>query len=110
MDGDHLYFHSAADGHKVDMLRSCLRASLTAVSDCIVDQDNYTVHYRSAHADCDVHEVSDEEEKIKALKLIIRHFAPDNEKIDPDRYIQHLIDKTLIWRLDIINIAGKENR
>ena len=109
-DGRSLYFHSALEGRKVDMLRSGHSVSLTAVSECCVDQEGYTVRYRSAHADADVHEIADEREKAKALMLIIRRFAPDNTGMNPEKYIRAMADKTLVWRLDIISIAGKENR
>lgn len=108
-DGRSLYFHSALEGRKCSMLRESSIVSVSAVSEFFIDSEGYTVRYRSAHADAVPAEVEDRDEKIRALKLLIRRFAPDNQKIDPDEYISSLIDKTLVYRLDMKSISGKEN-
>ena len=108
-DGNSLYFHSAMEGRKCGIIKENSNVSVTAVSEFFIDSAAYTVRYKSAYAEACAIEVVDRDEKIIALKLLIERFAPDNTKINPEKYIDSLLDKMLVYRLDIKSITGKEN-
>ncbi len=108
-EGKTLYFHSAMEGLKCSMIKENNHVSVSAVSEFFIDSAAYTVRYSSAHADADAVEVVDKAEKIRALKLLIKRYAPDNTAIDPEKYIDSFFDNTLVYRLNLKNISGKEN-
>lgn len=76
------YFHCAPEGEKIDCLRNSPVVSLSAVSRCTPkfeeEKDNFTEYYHSAVALGVAEVVSDDEEKIKALRLLCERFLPSH--------------------------------
>ena len=76
------YFHCAAEGEKIDCLRHSPVVSLSAVSRCTPkfeeEKDNFTEYYHSAVALGVAEVVSDDEENIKALRLLCERFLPSH--------------------------------
>lgn len=79
-DARTLYFHCAAEGEKLDCLRANPRVSLSAVSRCTPkfeeEKQNFTEYFHSAIAVGEAEIVTDEAEKIKALRLLCQRFLP----------------------------------
>ena len=76
------YFHCAAEGEKIDCLRNSPVVSLSAVNRCTPkfeeEKDNFTEYYHSAVGLGVAEVVSDDEEKIKALRLLCERFLPSH--------------------------------
>lgn len=110
MEGDCIWFHCAASGHKLDNLRHNDKASFTVVgSTKAVYLKDFTTKYESAVAFGRVTRVEEPEEKIKALKILCEKYLPEHmDKFDESiRKALHITD---IWRIDLEQIAGKSNR
>lgn len=79
------YFHCAAEGEKMDCLRANPVVSLSAVSRCTPkyeeEKNNFTEYYHSAVAVGRAEVVTDDSEKIEALRLLCQRFLP--------RYMDH---------------------
>lgn len=79
------YFHCAPEGDKIDAMRHNPIVSLSAVSKCTPryeeEKNNFTEYYHSAIAVGKAEIVTDDTEKIKALRLICQRFLPG--------YMQH---------------------
>lgn len=79
-DDDTFYFHCAAEGEKLDCLRVNPIVSLSAVSRCMPkfekEKSNFTEYYNSAIAVGKAEIVTDDAEKIEALRLLCRRFLP----------------------------------
>lgn len=79
-DHQTFYFHCAAEGEKLDCLRSCPIVSLSAVSRCTPkyeeDKNNFTEYYHSAIALGRAEIVTDDTEKIEALRQICLRYLP----------------------------------
>ena len=77
-DDKHWYFHCAMEGEKLDCLKAHSEVSLSAVSLCrptVGPKDgSFTLQYRSAIARGNAAIVTDEAEKIHALRLICERF------------------------------------
>lgn len=77
---DTFYFHCAAEGEKIDCLRQNPVVSLSAVSRCTPmfedTKQNFTEYFHSAVALGIASEVTDDAEKIHALRLLCEHFLP----------------------------------
>lgn len=75
------YFHCAHEGEKIDCMRHCPTISLSAVSRCTPkfeeERCNFTEYYHSAVAVGKAEFVTDDEEKIEALRLLCEKFLPE---------------------------------
>lgn len=79
--GDNVfYFHCAGEGEKIDCLKVNPIVSLSAVSKCTPkyeeEKSNFTEYFHSAVALGKAQIVSDNDEKVEALRLICQRFLP----------------------------------
>ena len=102
-----IIFHSAMQGHKVDAIRRDSRCSF-----CVIEQDEvkpaeFTTYFRSVIAFGRISILEDAADKVQALRLLGRRYAPGDEP-----GLQHEIDKSLehvlLLCLDIEHLSGKE--
>lgn len=79
-DNRTFYFHCAAEGEKIDCIRNNPVVSLSEVSRCTPryeeEKQNFTEYYHSAIALGHAETVTDDNEKIEALRLICERFLP----------------------------------
>ena len=95
-DGTSIYIHSAAQGHKIDALRSNPKCSL-----CIVDKDDiipaeFTSYFRSVIVFGKAQFIDQIDEKIEVLRLLGEKYSPG------------IIKAVCIIRITIESITGKE--
>lgn len=99
------YFHCAAEGEKIDCIMHNPAVSLSAVSKCTPkyeeERNNFTEYYHSAVAIGRAELVTDDTEKIEALKLLCERFLP--------RYMEHFdeaiarsLDRTTVVKIMLI--------
>jgi hypothetical protein len=104
-----IYFHCAAEGRKLDIIRRNPRACFE------VDVDFQhvpstgracasTMYYRSVIAFGTVHIVEHPAEKVHGLDLITRHYE---DRGGP--YPEKVLARTTVLRLDVDRMTGKEN-
>jgi nitroimidazol reductase NimA-like FMN-containing flavoprotein (pyridoxamine 5'-phosphate oxidase superfamily) len=86
--GGTLYFHTAKEGRKLDILRKNNRVCFEMVGRAYV--------------------VADEDEKRRALDVIMRHYAGQADLRQP-AYIQSKIDAATVLRVEIEEISGKQS-
>lgn len=76
-----LYFHSAKEGRKAEAFD--LEPAVAFEMDCktqLIQGDyacSYSMAYRSIMGNGKIYKVEEREEKIRALKLLMKHLAPD---------------------------------
>jgi hypothetical protein len=104
--GGAVYFHSAMEGRKIDCLRKSPRVCLTCVGDTQVQQDRFTTLYESAVAFGTAAEVTEDGEKIEALRLLCQRHTPGNMG-NFDQAIAASLPRTAIWKITIEKITGK---
>lgn len=102
-----LFFHSALQGHKVDAVRNCDKATFTVISMDDVKPEKFTTYFRSVICFGRVHIITDEAEKMAALRLLAERYNPGDET-----RLQHEIskefDRMLMIQFDIEQMTGKE--
>lgn len=105
-DENTFYFHCADEGEKIDCLKSNPMVSLSAVSRCTPkfeeEKNNFTEYFYSANAIGRAEFVTDEAEKIEALRLLCQRFLP--------KYMDHFdeaIERSL-GRTTIVKIVLTE--
>ena len=130
-DGDNLYFHSAMDGKKVKIFEKNSKVSVAFIGEVkvpenytkeelneIVNDDSkaalltssvFTTEFESAIVKGKINLVEDEEERIKAIRLICEKYAPT--KMD---YFNLAIKSGLklinVYRIEIQDIAAKRKK
>ena len=103
-----LYFHSAGEGRKIDILRSNSRVSFTMyVDESLVESDTackWGTKYRSVIGEGKACLVDDKTEKEAALRIIMRHYSDEDFTFDPSK-----VDKVVIIKVEIASITGKRS-
>ena len=102
-----LYFHSALNGHKVDAIRNCDKASFCVISQDDVKPEKYTTFFRSVIAFGRIHIVEDMTEKLAIARLLGNRYNPNQDEA-LQKEIEHGLSRMLAIRLDIEHLTGKE--
>lgn len=108
-DGEHIYFHSALDGFKIDCLRHNPNVCLACVGDTYRLPNQFTTEYESAIIRGIAIEVIEDSEKISALKLLCERHTPTNMS-GFNTAIEKSLFRTAVWRIDIAEITGKRKK
>ena len=103
-----IYFHSAAEGHKVDAVAGHPKASF-----CVIDQDQvvpqeYTTYFRSVIAFGKIRVISDEREKRSAIESLSGKYAPHMPRERTRQAIDNEWAQLCILELNIEHLSGKE--
>jgi len=102
-----LYFHSALNGHKVDAIRRCDKASFCVIAQDDVQAERYTTFYRSVIAFGRIRIIDNEEEKLAAARLLGDKYNPGQEEA-LQQELEKGLSRMLAIRLDIEHLTGKE--
>lgn len=130
-DGDILYFHSAKDGRKVEVFENNPNVSVAFVGETQIPESYsneelneiikaetkaglllskvFTTEFESAIVFGKVKIVEDEEERIKALRLICEKYTPTKMDYFPAA-IKAGLKKTNIYSITIENITAKRKK
>lgn len=96
------YFHCADEGEKIDCLKVNPMVSLSAVSRCTPkfeeEKNNFTEYFHSAVAIGRAEFVTDEVEKIEALRLLCQRFLPKYME-HFDEAIERSLDRTTVVKI-----------
>ena len=108
-DEDIIYFHSAKEGRKIDALRNDPNVCMSCVGDTLRAKDKFTTEFESAILRGKASEVTEDEEKIHALRLICERHTPTNmHKFDTA--IEKSLFRTGVWKIEIADITGKRKK
>ncbi|WP_289770799.1 pyridoxamine 5'-phosphate oxidase family protein [uncultured Duncaniella sp.] len=103
-EGHTFYFHCADEGEKMDCIRANPIVSLSAVSRCSpkfeTGKKNFTMYYDSAIALGEADIVTDNAEKIMALRLLCQRFLP-NYMGNFDEAIKRSLDRTTVVKITL---------
>lgn len=108
-EGGALYFHSAKEGVKAEAMRKNPRVCVACVRNTHLVPSEFTTEYESAVIRGIAREVTEEAEKIKALRLICERYAPSNMGRF-DEAICASLSRTAIWKIEMTEITGKRKK
>ena len=105
-----LYFHSAAEGHKIAAIQACEKASF-----CVIDQDQvvpqeYTTYYRSVIAFGTVRISTDEQESEAAMRLLALKYYPQDSEEHRIHTIEASKSEYEVLVFTIERMSGKQAR
>lgn len=104
-----IYFHSAAEGHKIDAVKRSEKASFCIISEDNILPEKYTTAYRSVIAFGRIR-IADGGEVVNGLRLIGRKYAPDDSPENCDREISGSLSRVAVLVMDIEAVTGKEGK
>jgi len=104
---DHIYFHSAPEGHKVDAVLRENKCSFCVVGQDVIMPLEYTTYYQSVIAFGRVGVVEAGEEWVRAMRAIADKYAPSHPT-GPEHAIQSSRGHMHILRMDVEHLTGKQ--
>lgn len=107
-DGTRLYFHTAKAGRKIDILHQNPEVCFEMAVDCEPVKGarscDWTMRFMSVIGFGRVSFIDDAEEKKRALGIICAHYSDA-----PFAGDAKTIERTLVFRVDITDISGKQS-
>ncbi|MFW6287453.1 MAG: pyridoxamine 5'-phosphate oxidase family protein [bacterium] len=102
-----IYIHGALKGHKVENIKYNNKVSFCVVGRTNLLPGKFTSEYESVVIFGRA-EFPTAEEKVKGLKSLVEKYSPEfmQEGLD---YIDRALDKTVVIKINIDYITGKEN-
>ena len=108
-EAQHLYFHGAPEGFKLDSLRGDNRVSFCVVGATQVIPRQFTTAYESVLVFGRITVVTDDTERVHALRQLSAKYSPEYPQL-AEKYIGVSLHRTTILRLDIEHLSGKAKR
>jgi len=112
--GDTLYFHSAVNGHKLDAIARCDKASFCVVDTDQVAPEEFTTYYRSVIAWGRVSVVTHDGEKRQALVALADKYCREGIDTGYEEKLDAEIEKSwggcLCFKLEIEHLSGKVSK
>lgn len=109
-DGEYIYFHSAREGTKIDILKQNSKVSFEIDTDHrIVEGDsacNWSASYLSVIGNGVIEFIDDAVAKKNALNVIMEKYSTISDWEFPEK----VVDKTLIFRLSIKEMSCKGSK
>lgn len=104
-----LYIHCAPEGRKLRCLGKNANVSFCVVGRTKVIPDKFTTAYQSIILECQAETGLAEEERRKALHLILEKYSPDYVETGK-KYAERSFGRTNVIKLNIIRWSGKSKR
>ena len=104
---DDLYFHCALEGKKLDLLRKNPTVWVSFVGENRAARDEFTTYFRSAMVKGTASEVTDEGEKVAALRALCEKLTPGHMPAF-DGEVARSFAVTGIWKIHMDEITAKE--
>ena len=106
-DGEHIYFHSAPAGHKIDAIERNPNASFAVIDQDEVIPEKYTTAYRSVIVFGSIRIIGDDAEKLTAIHKLAVKYAPDNTEEQHNEMIDRTWERFCMLEMSIAHMTGK---
>lgn len=104
-----IYFHCAPEGEKLRCIEKNSSVCFCAVGSTMVQPAKFTTAYESVLVFGDIVIVENDDERMKALELIVDKYSPEYKEIG-QKYAEGSFHRTSLLRLDIKRISGKSKK
>ena len=103
-----LLFHCAREGHKIDAVARCDKASF-----CVIDQDRvvpeeYTTYFRSVIAFGRIRVIGDDGERRAAVERLALKYHPGDTQENRNRYIDKEWAPLCMLEMTVEHLSGKQ--
>ena len=107
-DGEHIYFHSATEGHKIDAIERNPNASFAVIDQDEVIPEKYTTAFRSVIVFGSIRIIEDDAEKLAAIRKLALKYAPDNTEQQHAAEIDGAWSRFCMLEMSIAHMTGKQ--
>ena len=107
-DGEHIYFHSATEGHKIDAIERNPNASFAVIDRDEVIPEKYTTAFRSVIVFGSIRIIEDDTEKRAAVRKLALKYAPDNTEQQHAAEIDGAWSRFCMLEMSIAHMTGKQ--
>ena len=107
-DDGRIIFHSAPDGHKIDAIKFCDKASFCVVAMDEVIPEKFSTVYKSVIAFGKIRVIEDPEEKLRAMRILSDKYSPNMEE-RRDKAIAGSFHRMHVIELVVEHMTGKED-
>ena len=107
-DGEHIYFHSAPAGHKIDAIERNPNASFAVIDRDEVIPEKYTTAFRSVIVFGSIRIIGDDAEKLAAIRKLAVKYAPDNTEQQHAAEIDGAWSRFCMLEMSIAHMTGKQ--
>ena len=107
-DGEHIYFHSATEGHKIDAIRRNPNASFAVIDRDEIVPEKYTTAFRSVIVFGSIRIIEDDAEKHAAIHKLAVKYAPENTEQQHTHAIEHAWKRFCMLEMSIAHMTGKQ--
>ena len=107
-DGEHIYFHSATEGHKIDAIQRNPNASFAVIDRDEVIPEKYTTAFRSVIVFGSIRIIGDDTEKRAAVRKLALKYAPDNTEQQHAAEIDGAWSRFCMLEMSIAHMTGKQ--
>jgi nitroimidazol reductase NimA-like FMN-containing flavoprotein (pyridoxamine 5'-phosphate oxidase superfamily) len=104
-----LYIHCAPEGHKLKALEKNSQVTFTLVGKVHLLPSKFTTEYESVLLRGEAHIHLSEEERMRALHLLVDKLSPDDKELGY-KYCEKSFHRVEIIRVDITEFSGKCKR
>ena len=105
-DGEHVFLHSAREGHKIEALKRNPKISLCVIEKGDIVPEEFTTYFRSVILFGRARFIEDDNEKIDALWKLSHKYCGD---LDATSEISKFLKAVTIIEITIDSITGKES-
>ncbi len=107
---EHIFFHCAPEGHKMEALAHCDKASFCVIAQDQIIPEKYTTAYRSVICFGKIRQLQDDRERVEALSMLGRKYAPQESEQHLSQEISGSLRRTCVLDLHIERMTGKQGR
>ena len=103
-----IYFHSAKEGHKIDAIRKCSKASFCVIAQDEIFPEKYTTHFKSVIAFGKIRILEDENEIREAIERLAMKYHPTDSAENRNQEIARAWKALCMMELSVEHMTGKE--
>jgi nitroimidazol reductase NimA-like FMN-containing flavoprotein (pyridoxamine 5'-phosphate oxidase superfamily) len=100
-----IYFHSAKEGHKIDAIRACDKATFCVMSQGEKEAGSWWYHFKSVVCFGRIHEVEDAALADAKLRLLGKKYFPEGYDLEGD--MKSNAPNALVLAMKIEHVSGK---
>ena len=104
-DQGKLYFHCAKEGHKIDAIRSCDKASFSLIDEGVRKDGDWPLHFKSVILFGRIRILEDREEILSKVRLLGLKYFPSPEEVEEE--LRHSGNRVCCLELSVEHMTGK---
>lgn len=100
-----LYFHCAKEGHKLDAVKACSKASFCVLDKGVKSDADWSYYFNSVICFGRVKILSEKNEILKKAKLLGMKYYPDEKEVDEE--VKKFENRVCVLEMTIEHMSGK---